>query len=36
MRFPMGSVVPLALSPAQRDEALALVHGVIDDEGAWR
>lgn len=33
MRFPIGSVVPLALSPAQRDEALALVHGVIDEAG---
>ena len=34
MRFPLGSVVPLTLSPAQRDEALALVHGVIDEEGS--
>ncbi len=29
MRFPYGAVVPLLLGPAQLDEALALVHGVL-------
>ena len=34
MRFPYGAVVPLPLRPAQLDEALALVHGVLDEPQA--
>jgi hypothetical protein len=34
MRFPLGTVAPLRLSDAQRDEALALLHGASEDWGA--
>jgi hypothetical protein len=34
MRFPLGTVAPLQLSEAQRDEALALLHGVSEEWGA--
>ena len=32
LRFAAGTVEPLFLEPAQRDEALALIHGVLDQE----
>ncbi len=34
MRFPLGTVVPLQLSDAQRDEALALLYSASDEVGA--
>ncbi len=34
MRFPLGTVVPLQLNEAQRDEALALLYGVSEEWGA--
>lgn len=34
MRFPLGTVVPLQLNGAQRDEALALLYGVSEEWGA--
>ena len=33
MRFPIGTVVPLQLNDAQRDEALALLYGVSEEWG---
>jgi YOP proteins translocation protein K (YscK) len=35
LRFPAGMIVPLALSQAQRDEALALIHAATADTGAY-
>jgi YOP proteins translocation protein K (YscK) len=35
LRFGYGMVSPLVLSPAQRDEALALIHSVVDEIGAY-
>jgi hypothetical protein len=35
LRFGYGMVSPLVLSPAQRDEALALIHAAVEDMGAY-
>ncbi len=35
MRFGFGMVSDLWLSPAQRDEALALIHAAVDELGAY-
>jgi hypothetical protein len=35
LRFPSGMIVPLALSNLQRDEALALIHAVIDGASTY-
>lgn len=35
LRFGYGMVSPLVLSPAQSDEALALIHAVVDEVGAY-
>jgi hypothetical protein len=34
LRFPAGMIVPLALSQAQRDEALALIHMALANKGS--
>ena len=35
LRFGYGMVTPLILSPAQNDEALALIHSIVDEIGAY-